>query len=87
MKFDSVTAQRSQAVRRHPWKAKDPALVPNASATALRTAMLKEGVPASDYDDLLWIMAQESMGVVGVRNESGSSARGLYQLVREQWDK
>ena len=49
--------------------------------------MLKEGVPASDYDDLLWIMAQESMGVVGVRNESGSSARGLYQLVREQWDK
>ena len=25
------------------------------------------------------------MGEVGVRNRSGSSARGLYQLLKEQW--
>ncbi len=49
--------------------------------------MTLEGVPVSDYDDLLWIMAQESMGEVGVRNQAGSSARGLYQLLREQWPK
>ena len=26
------------------------------------------------------------MGEVGVRNQSGSTARGLYQLLEEQWD-
>ena len=49
--------------------------------------MAKEGVAPTDYDDLLWIMAQESMGVVGAENQSGSSARGLYQLLEAQWDE
>ena len=47
--------------------------------------MTLENVPPRDYDDLLWIMAQKSMGEVGVRNQSGFSARGLYQLLKEQW--
>ena len=47
--------------------------------------MTLEQVSLTDYNDLLWIMAQESMGVVGVRNQSGSTARGLYQLLQEQW--
>ena len=83
----AATDGRRSAARKHPWVAKDPSLVPAASAQALRTAMSREGVAASDYDDLLWIMAQESMGEVGVRNQSGSSARGLYQLLEEQWAK
>ncbi len=49
--------------------------------------MAKEGVATGDYDNLLWIMAQESMGVVGAKNQSGSSARGLYQLLEAQWDE
>ena len=82
----NVSAKR-QATRKRPWVAKNPALVPAASALALRGAMTLEDVPASDYDNLLWIMAQESMGEVGVRNQSGSTARGLYQLLQEQWPK
>lgn len=81
----TISATRAR-VRKHPWVAKDPSLVPAASAQALRRAMTLEGVADSDYDDLLWIMAQESMGVVGVRNQAGSTARGLYQLLQEQWD-
>lgn len=80
-----VVAQRLQT-RKHPWVPKDPAQVPVASAAALKQAMTLEGLAATDYDDLLWIMAQESMGVVGVRNQSGSTARGLYQLLQQQWD-
>ena len=44
--------------RKHPWVAKDPSLVPEASADALKRALVIEAVPPSDYDDLLWIMAQ-----------------------------
>ena len=51
---------------------------------ALRDAMGREHVPATDYDDLLWIMAQESGGVVGIRNQEGSSASGLFQLLVAQ---
>ena len=79
-----MTAQRLQT-RRHPWVAKNPDLIPAASAAALDRAMMLEGLPATDRADLLWIMAQESMGVVGVRNQSGSTARGLYQLLEGQW--
>lgn len=84
---DAGVAAKRLMTRKHPWVAKDPALAPSASAEALQRAMVLEGVPPSDYDDLLWIMAQESMGVVGVRNQSGSTARGLYQLLQEQWGK
>ncbi|MSP53975.1 MAG: hypothetical protein EXR81_07050 [Gammaproteobacteria bacterium] len=43
--------------------------------------MNKEGVPDSWYNDLHWIMMQESGGRVGVRcSDSNSTARGLFQL-------
>ncbi len=43
-----------------------------------------EGVSAKEYDDLLWVTAQESGGEVDARNPA-SSARGLYQLLRPQY--
>ncbi len=43
-----------------------------------------EGVSAKEYDDLLWVVAQESGGEVDARNPA-SSARGLYQLLRPQY--
>ncbi len=63
---------------------KDPRLVPVASQQALKQAMKLEGIADSEYGDLLWIMAQESGGVVDVRNPA-SSARGLYQLLQPQY--
>jgi SLT domain-containing protein len=62
------------------WHAKDPAAVPPAVQQALREALQREGVAASHYDDLLWILAQESGGRVGVCNGT-STARGLFQLL------
>lgn len=47
--------------------------------------MTLEGIPATNFDDLLWIMAQESGGKVDTRNHT-SSARGLFQLLRAQYD-
>ena len=47
--------------------------------------MQKEAVPPSDFGDLLWIMAQESGGTVNARNPT-STARGLFQLLRAQYD-
>ena len=38
----------------------------------------------TQYDDFLWIIAQESGGSVDARNPS-SSARGLFQLLRAQY--
>jgi hypothetical protein len=59
--------------------------VPLYVQTALRQAMQKEGISLTDFNDLLWILAQESSGRVGVSNSS-SSARGLFQLLRAQYD-
>jgi hypothetical protein len=61
------------------WEEKDPAKVPTTVQGALREALRIENVSLLEYDDFLWIMAQESSGVVGVRNPS-STARGLFQL-------
>jgi len=66
------------------WQEKDPDKVPQSSKDALRKAILIEHLPLGSYDDFLWIMAQESGGVVGVRN-SVSTARGLYQLLAAQY--
>lgn len=66
------------------WHPKDPALVPAEVQNALRRAMQIEDLAASHFDDLLWIIAQESGGEVGVRNPC-SSARGLFQLLRAQY--
>lgn len=63
---------------------KDPRLIPVTSQQALKQAMTLERVPVNEYDDLLWIMAQESGGVADIRNPA-SSARGLYQLLRPQY--
>lgn len=66
------------------WTAKSPDVIPVESGVALKDAMRLEKIPATDYNDLLWIMAQESEGVVDARN-SKSSARGLFQLLRAQY--
>ena len=66
------------------WEEKSPDIVPAASKKALRDAMKIEKVPDGDYQDLLWIMAQESAGKVGVRNH-GSTAKGLFQLLHAQY--
>lgn len=66
------------------WEEKDPAVVPAGVQFALREAMRLEGVPPTQYDAFLWIIAQESSAVVGVRNHS-STARGLFQLLRAQY--
>lgn len=66
------------------WTEKDPARVPPASQAALRKAMTIEKVSIGEYNDLLWIMAQESGGAVDVHN-SVSTARGLFQLLAAQY--
>lgn len=67
------------------WKEKDPAIVPIHVQFALREAMRLESVSLTQYDAFLWIIAQESSGVVGVRNHH-STARGLFQLLRAQYE-
>jgi hypothetical protein len=67
------------------WEAKDPSIVSAPIQDALRKAMVLEGVPVTSFDDFLWIMAQESSGVVDARNPD-STARGLYQLLRPQYE-
>lgn len=66
------------------WVAIDPSVVPPASQKALRDAIALEKAPVTDYADLLWIMAQESSGVVNSHNPN-STARGLFQLLRAQY--
>jgi hypothetical protein len=66
------------------WEEKDPAVVPLRVQFALREAMRLENVPLTQYDALLWIVAQESSGIVRVRNHS-STACGLFQLLRAQY--
>jgi hypothetical protein len=66
------------------WMAKDPSVIPLASQQALREAIELESVPLTEFRDLLWIMAQESGGVVDAHNPA-SSARGLYQLLKVQY--
>jgi hypothetical protein len=61
------------------WVPKNVSDVPETSLDALRTAMIQTGTSDDQFDDLAWIMAQESMGKVGARNHS-STAAGLFQL-------
>lgn len=68
---------------RKPWVEKSSHRVSPSVQQALREAMRLEDVPPGAFDDLLWIMAQESDGVVGGRNGK-STARGLFQLLRAQ---
>ncbi|AQS84900.1 hypothetical protein A0U92_09065 [Acetobacter aceti] len=59
-------------------------LAGQAVQSALRQAMILEGKNSSDFNDLLWIMAQESGGVVDTRN-GVSTARGLFELLKAQY--
>lgn len=65
------------------WVAVDPNTVPTTSRHALREALSIEKVSLTQFDDLLWLMAQESGGVVNLRNPK-IAARGLYQLLPAQ---
>ncbi|MFM0736564.1 hypothetical protein PQQ51_04850 [Paraburkholderia xenovorans] len=67
------------------WVSIDPTTVPMTSQNALREAMSIEKVALTQFDDLLWLMAQESGGVVDLRNPR-LSARGLYQLIPPQYE-
>lgn len=67
------------------WSPRDPSTIPAESLQALKKAMLLEHVPENQFSDLAWIMAQESGGVVGTAN-SHSTARGLYQLLKAQYE-
>jgi hypothetical protein len=67
------------------WVEKDPAIIPATVQNALREAMRIEGVPITQYNDFLWLIAQESAGVTDARN-SRSTARGLFQLLRAQYE-
>jgi hypothetical protein len=61
-----------------------PASITSADA-ALAHAIALENVPMSWYGDLRFIMEKESGGRVGIQNEGHSSARGLFQLLAENY--
>jgi SLT domain-containing protein len=63
------------------WHAHRVEDIPADVLEALRTAIQLEHEPDDWFDDLAWIMAQESEGRVGKKN-GHSSARGLFQLTR-----
>jgi len=66
------------------WQEKDPKNISPIVKSALRDAMQLERISSVEYDDFLWIIAQESGGIIGARN-SKSTARGLFQLLRAQY--
>ncbi|MDR1968229.1 MAG: hypothetical protein LBQ32_05990 [Burkholderiaceae bacterium] len=69
---------------KHKWIEKSPGIIPLDVQIALRKAMRLENISPADFNDLLWIMAQESGGVVGASNPK-STARGLFQLYIGQY--
>jgi len=75
---------RTIKTKKSGWREKSVSVVPPSVQIALREAMKEEKVPDSDFDTLLWIMAQESVGKVDAQN-SKSSARGLYQLTKAHY--
>lgn len=66
------------------WHEKDTKSISPIVKTALREAMRLERISSTEYDDFLWLIAQESGGIIGARNGQ-SSARGLFQLLRAQY--
>lgn len=78
-------ATRKKRVAHGDTSERDPSVIPESSKTALREAMRLEKVPTTQFQDLLWIMAQESSGKVDARN-SHSTARGLFQLLRNNYE-
>ena len=78
-------AQKPKNTAKPRWKPRDPATIPAESLLALQSAVLLEQVPQDQSADLAWIMAQESGGIVDSKNPH-SSARGLYQLLKAQYE-
>jgi hypothetical protein len=78
-------SHRPIKIARHGSTEKSVSVVPLNVQSALRDAMRAESVSSADFNDLLWIMAQESAGVVNARN-GASTARGLFQLLQAQYD-
>ncbi len=58
---------------------------PSPIVKSLQEAMRREGVPIAWFPDLLYIMMAESSGLVGAKNRKGSSATGLFQLLKDNW--
>ena len=72
----------------HPRRAhvfKEPSIVPQPIQIVLCQAMALERMPAAWFDDMLWILAQESEGNIGIRNSKGSTARGLFQMMEASY--
>ncbi|CAH2789652.1 MAG: FIG00459081: hypothetical protein [uncultured Paraburkholderia sp.] len=67
------------------WTEVNPDTVSTTSRHALRKALSLEDVALTQFNDLLWLMAQESGGVVDLRNTKYST-RGLYQLLPPQYE-
>lgn len=84
MASQHLHSHRPVKAAKQEWKPKAAGIVPANVQTALREAMQLEGVSPAEFNDLLWIMAQESAGVVNVRNGK-STARGLFQLLHAQY--
>ena len=76
---------RPTKARKRGWTEKHASVVPIYVQSALRDAMRAENISEADFNDLLWIMAQESAGVVDARN-GASTARGLFQLLAAQYN-
>lgn len=60
------------------WVEKHPVHVPESSKEALRQAMELEHIPAAQFEDLLWLMTQESGGRVNVKNRYVTPLHGAY---------
>ena len=67
------------------WTPRDPGSIPAKSLQALKQAMVLEHVPEDQFLALAWIMAQESGGIIDTKNPH-STARGLYQLLKAQYE-
>jgi hypothetical protein len=85
MHSSSATINPAKSTKSKPsqWKEKSVGLAPASVQAALREALTLESVSPTECGDFLWLIAQESGGVVGVRN-ARSTARGLFQLLRAQ---
>ena len=66
------------------YKEKSIEIVPIRVREALKRALQIEKIAMAQLDDFLWIMAQESEGIVDARNRR-STARGLFQLLKAQY--
>ena len=78
-------SHRPIKIAKRGWTEKPVSVVPLYVQSALRDAMRAKNVSEADFNDLLWIMARDSAGVVNARN-GASTARGLFQLLQAQYN-